>query len=134
MHKGFTLIELIVIMIVVGILASFAVPQFIVTKERALDREARSILSLIQAAEKICKMETAAYYPAAGSTSDIDAINTNLRLSLPAASASSSWNYTIDSDAQQATAVRNKAGGRSHSIPFTSDTITCTDGASDLCL
>lgn len=93
---GFTLIELLIVLVIVGILVSFAVPQFAVTKERALDREAKATLGLMRAAERIYKMEEGSYYPSAGSsTSDIDAINTNLKLSLPAA-ASGNWTYSID--------------------------------------
>lgn len=88
MRSGFTLIELIVVVIVIGILTSFVVPQFAVTKERALDREAISVLGLIWAAERAYRMEEGVYYTSAS----IPTLNTELRLNIPA---SSSWNYSV---------------------------------------
>jgi len=132
MNKGFSLIELIIVIVVIGILATFASPQFAVTKERALEREARAAIALIQAAEKIYRMEEGPYYPSpSGTVTSIPNINSFLRLDLP--TNATGWVYSVNSSAQQATARRNKPGGRTYSIPFNSDTITCTGTASDPC-
>jgi len=132
MFKGFTLIELIIVVVVIGILVAFASPQFAVTRERALDREARAAIALIQAAEKIYRMEEGLYYPSpSGTETSIPNINNLLRLDLP--TDATGWVYSVNSSAQQATARRNKPGGRAYSIPFNSDTITCAGTASDPC-
>jgi len=98
--SGFTLVEVLIVTVIVGILAGFAVPQFAVTKERALDREAKASLALIRAAEKVYRMEVTAFYPNTlyTSTSDIGLINTNLKLSLPAnlPVSARNWAYSID--------------------------------------
>ena len=125
MRQGFTLVELIIAVVIVGILFTFALPQFAVTKERALDKEAKSILALIQAAEKIYKMEFNSYYPPSGSTNVIDNINTNLKVDL---SSASSWSYTLDTDNSQATAGRLPSG-RVWTLPYTginASTATCS--------
>ena len=57
--RSFTLIELIIVIIIIGILATFAMPAFMVTKEKALTKEAIVNLKLIAAAEKIWRMESA---------------------------------------------------------------------------
>jgi len=98
MRNSFTLIELIIVITVIGILASFAIPQFAVTQERARDREAISVLGLIRTAERAFRIEENAFYPAAGSLSsnvpaNLILINRNLRLSLPE---TSSWTYTLN--------------------------------------
>ena len=62
MKKSLTLIELLVIVGVVGILASLGVPVFEVIKERMLDKEAKTNLVVIQGAEKICMIESGSYY------------------------------------------------------------------------
>ncbi len=127
---GFTLVELIVVFVIIGILVTFAAPQFAVTKERALDNEARANLKLIQAAEKIYKMEMGTYYPDGGSTSVIADINDNLKLGLPASGAN--WTYTVTATnpaTANATATRVGAGARVWTIsliPGASDIPSCT--------
>ncbi|MFA5200442.1 MAG: type II secretion system protein, partial [Candidatus Omnitrophota bacterium] len=132
MHKAFTLIELIIVITVIGILVAFAAPQFGVTRERTLDREARAAIALIQAAEKVYRMEEGPYYPwPSGSTTSIANINTNLRLSLPAGA--THWKYTVDSTSNQVTAQR-QGGKRTLKLKFNEDSITCTPGAGDPCV
>ena len=55
---GFTLIELIIVIIIIGILATFAMPAFMVTKEKTLTKEAIVNLKLIAAAEKVWRIES----------------------------------------------------------------------------
>jgi prepilin-type N-terminal cleavage/methylation domain-containing protein len=129
MRKGFTLIELIIVVVIIGILATFAMPQFATTKERTLDKDAQANLKLIQAAEKIYRMEMAAYYPDGGSTSVVADINDNLKLSLPASG--TNWTYTVTATnpaTANATATRTAAGARVWTIlliPGASDIPTC---------
>lgn len=88
--RAFTLIELLIVIIIIGILASIALPNFAGMKENALNKEAFANLKLIQAAQKIYKMETDRYYVSGGG--DNAAINQNLKLSLPAG-ANRNWTY-----------------------------------------
>ncbi|MFH1678311.1 MAG: prepilin-type N-terminal cleavage/methylation domain-containing protein [Candidatus Omnitrophota bacterium] len=88
--KAVTLLEILVVVVIVAILAALGLPRFSTMKERALDKEAGANLKLIQAAEKIYRMENSIYYPS-GVGADTTAINTVLRLSLPSAN----WSYTI---------------------------------------
>lgn len=57
--RSFTLIELIIVITIIGILVTFAMPAFMVTQEKALTKEAIANLKLIAAAEKIWRMESA---------------------------------------------------------------------------
>lgn len=114
---GYNLIEIIIVVIIVGILVTFAMPQFSKTRERAFDAEAKANLRLMQAAEKIYKMEIGGYY---GPSNVIAAINTNLKLSLPA---TSKWNYSITA-AGDAAAAR-AGGGRTWSLLIGADDPTC---------
>ena len=50
-RKGFTLLELIIVVIVIGILASVALPRFIRVTERARIGEAKSILGTIRSSQ-----------------------------------------------------------------------------------
>ncbi|MGA2774965.1 MAG: hypothetical protein ABSE81_02750 [Candidatus Omnitrophota bacterium] len=88
MKKAFTLLELLLIVIIIGMLATFAIPQFVKIGEKALDNEAQGYLMTMLAGEKIFKSETDAFYP---STVHVD-LNNNLDISLPPAGGK--WNYS----------------------------------------
>lgn len=131
-EHSFTLIEVLVVIVIIGILVALALSSFGGTRERALDKEAKANLRLIQAAEKIYRLEMAYYFPPGTSTSDVSAINANLKLRLPAPPKTISWNYNVDASSEEIKATRNKSGGRDFTINFSTDTITCTPN-SDTC-
>lgn len=87
--------EILAVIIIIGILAAIALPNFSPIREKVLDKEASASLKLIQAAEKIYRLETDFYYPYPGTTPAPDnaAINQNLKLSLPTGS-DRKWDYT----------------------------------------
>ena len=87
-----TLIEILVTLIVISILAALALPQFSDTRERSLSKEAKANLKLIDAAEKIYRMESGFYYPYSGSKTDRQEINAFLKITI----AQGNWGYTID--------------------------------------
>lgn len=51
-RAGFTLVELAVVIVIIGVLAAFAVPRFRASVERSKAAEAFNYLSAIQAAEE----------------------------------------------------------------------------------
>ena len=81
--RSFTLVELIVVVLIVGILASFAMPQFVRTREHALQNEAISNLNLIDAAEKRYYLEQAYYFPFGALGTDPDTGNQDMPVSNP---------------------------------------------------
>jgi prepilin-type N-terminal cleavage/methylation domain-containing protein len=89
-QKAFSLMEMMVVIVIIGILGTISIVHFKGSQESALDKEAQSNLKLIAAAEKIYRME-AGEYVAAG---DETAINTALRLMLPTG-ANRKWSYSV---------------------------------------
>ena len=92
--EGMTLLEILAIIIIIGILAAIALPNFAPVREKVLDKEASASLKLIQAAEKIYRMETDFYYPYSGTVSDATTINQYLKLSLPTDNTARKWTYS----------------------------------------
>ena len=132
-RKGYTLIEILVVLVIIGTLAALAWPNYMAIKEKSLNREAQANLALIRAAEKIYRMEQGFYYPSpAAAISTISDINSFLKLSLPE-SASVNWTITVDStvvpEFAEAERVGTGADGRVWSIEFPGDVDpSCTGG------
>ena len=118
---GFTLIELLIAITIVSILVSFAVPQYLKTVERAKDSEAKANLMLIQAAEKIYKLEANQFY----ASPHILSINADLRLDLN----NIVWSYRIDTypgGLFTAKAIRSDWKARTYWINETKFQPSCT--------
>jgi len=66
MRKGFTLIELIVVIIIVGILASVGLTQYTKVVEKGRAAEARLILGALRTAEIAEQMDSGTYKAVSG--------------------------------------------------------------------
>lgn len=95
--KGFTLLELIITIIVIGILASIAIPKYAKTKEKQFDNEAIGILNLVRIAERNYRIiHGQGWWPSGTyTTSNLEHINGNLSLALIE---SPNWTLFISTD------------------------------------
>lgn len=103
---AFTMLELMIVIVIIGVLATLGILQLSGPKEQALEKEAKANLKLIAAAEKIYRMEAGLFVGA----DNEDKINDYLRLMLPEG-ADRNWDYSVTSltaDTFNATATRTK--------------------------
>ena len=104
-RSGFTLLELLMVVIIIGILASIALPQYFKASERARLGEALQILATIRGSEQRYKAQTSSTPPVY--TNQID----DLDVSVPGSAGapiSANWQYTVTPP--QGTATRNGSG------------------------
>ncbi len=72
MRKGFTLLELLTVVMIIAILAIIAVPQFFRVAERARASEAVNVLGIIRSAQLRYYAEHSANYTTSLSDLDVD--------------------------------------------------------------
>lgn len=72
MKKGFTMVELLVVLLIVGILAAVAAPIYLANTQRARASEAVAAMSLIRQAERDYRVTHAGYLSVAGANLDND--------------------------------------------------------------
>ncbi|MDD5501112.1 MAG: prepilin-type N-terminal cleavage/methylation domain-containing protein [Candidatus Omnitrophica bacterium] len=102
MNKGFTLIELIVVIIIVGILASVGMTQYTKVVEKGRAAEARLILGSLRTAEVANYIENGAYATVA-----------NLGVAAPASCTTTHYfSYACNSTTGTCTATRCTTGGK----------------------
>lgn len=139
MRKGFTLIELMVVFIIIGILVGIAIPQFTTSTERSRAAEGVTILGAIRAAQLRYFAENSTYAPSGctiqspvppGQTCGLDIDVFLPRYFDPPG--------TGTSDASQlAVIVRNATSAIFGQYTLSIDeqgTITCSGGNPDACL
>ncbi|MBI3312211.1 MAG: prepilin-type N-terminal cleavage/methylation domain-containing protein [Candidatus Omnitrophica bacterium] len=102
-RSAFTLLELLVIVVIVGILATVALPNFSRSAERAKVHDAQTVLSAIHSAERVYILDQNTY----GALADL---TTNGYLTEP--NPNTDWTFTaVGGAAFTATATRNPGGG-----------------------
>ncbi len=60
-RKGFTLIELMIVVVIIGILAAMAIPRFMQATTKSKQSEAKQILKQIYTMERAYRQEVGAY-------------------------------------------------------------------------
>ena len=87
--KAFTLLELLIVVMIVGILGAVAIPSFSRSRMRVVDQEAQSTIDLIAVAEQIYYNENHVYL---GNLNTNDDIRDDLSIDFNSAH----WDYFIN--------------------------------------
>jgi type IV pilus assembly protein PilE len=115
--SGFTLLELIIVVIVIGILASIALPRYLQVAEKGRMAEAKSILGALRSAQLRYVAARGHFTNAAG---DLDIASTTARYFSPIALATDVSVAGGDSDATiVSTVTRNAAENIAGFIGYT---------------
>lgn len=107
MRKGFTLLELIIVIIIVGVLATLGFTQYTKVVEKGRAAEARAILGSLRTAENSYFLENGVY----------TATIAELGIDAPAACATTHYfSYACAVATGTCTATRCQAGGKTPNI------------------
>lgn len=106
--KGFTLIELIVVVIVIGILATIAIPQYLKATEKAKGGKARNAMGLIAQAEKLYRADSDTYI-ASGTGSFAGDFEDYVELN--EVDGDTDWTYAVTGDASTFIITATRSSG-----------------------
>ena len=81
-NRAFTLMEVLITIMILGIIATFGGVSYIKTVDKTAERDAVNQMMTIHSAQKTYFQAMSGYYPGAGNNVGIDDINTNLGLNI----------------------------------------------------
>ncbi len=117
---GFTLIEVLMTIIILGVIVGLAVPNYFHTVEQARSNEARVNLQIILMGQKIYLLNNNTFWPAGLTNTTLSDINTNLNTDI---ATPQYYSLSVTADANtgtaatfSATASRGNAGDKKFKI------------------
>jgi prepilin-type N-terminal cleavage/methylation domain-containing protein len=117
-RQGFTLVELAVVIVIIGVLAAFGVPRFLKSVERSKAGEAVSYLSAIRSSQERYQSQNGSYASDLSTLDLVMAIPKYFTVGTPAAggtgSLQDSWTLTL-------TRAGASAGYGAYTVVFTQD-------------
>ena len=122
-RKAFTLVELMLTVMVIAVLVSIAIPNYINTVERARAREARATLESMRAAEHSYAAERRQFISL---TTGGDTAWEAIGLENPNNNANRSWDYTLSASGANFSGTASRRSG-----PYSGETISLDQDGSE---
>jgi type IV pilus assembly protein PilA len=110
-ESGFTLVELLVVMLILGILAAIAIPSFFNQRDKARDAEAKTAAKTAQTAIETYATENNGSYALASPAKLVDIEETLSGAPLAVTSTANTYRVTVTSDTTTDFSVARLAGG-----------------------
>lgn len=126
-ESGFTLVELLVVMLILGLLAAIAIPSFFNQRDKARDADAKVLVRTAQTAVETYGTDNGGSYAGATPAALINIEETlNEALALAVVSTADTYTVTVDSEnTPNDFSISRAANG--------TVTLTCTVAGSDGC-
>jgi len=130
-ESGFTLVELLVVMLILGILAAIAIPTFFNQRDKAQDSEAKVTARTAETAMETYATDHGADYSGADATAlhNIEAtLPTDGSLTVTAPDGADLYTVTAESDTTNTFSITRHADGTKSLTCTPNDTDGCPDG------
>lgn len=117
--SAFTLLEIVVVMIIIAVLASIALPQYGKTVNRSLEDSVILNLKSIHANNEVYRSRSGGYFPADVGGVDLSTINDELGLSIISNDTVYSCSGPVDGSAYTCTGVIHSGQGNEFTVRLT---------------
>ncbi|MFC1699275.1 type IV pilin protein [Candidatus Omnitrophota bacterium] len=132
MKKGFTLIEMLIVVAVIAILIGIALPRFRGMQEEGLIAQAKGELRTLQTAVESYYLHNSSVYPADGSLSDITSSTPEIVSAVPddVFNIGSAYAYDLSANGDYYAIWSVGIGGNGSAVANDAGTVTETNGSS----